>query len=73
MPKHAGQRVKFIAHKLISGSWRTTGTARFPIRANGSALAFLNAVGGTYRVRVSFGGDADHLGATSRWKYLKAL
>ena len=73
VPSHADQRVKFIAQKLISGSWRTTGTARFPIRADGSAVAFLNAVGGTYRVRVSFGGDADHLGATSRWRYLKAL
>jgi hypothetical protein len=70
-PNHAGYNVKFTAQRYSSGAWRTIATASFPIQSDGSAYAKLDASKGTYRTRVTFGGDAEHLGDTSPWVYLK--
>jgi hypothetical protein len=71
IPNHAGHMLKFVAQRY-SGGWRTAATGSFPIQANGSAYAVLkNTSLGRYRTRVIFAGDADHLGSTSAWVYLK--
>jgi hypothetical protein len=72
-PNHAGSPLKFFAQQYYAGAWRLTATATFTITSSGSVSAELlrTVRGGAYRVRVSFAGDADHLGSRSRWAYLK--
>jgi hypothetical protein len=72
-PNHAGSTLKFLAQRYYAGAWRLPAAATFTISPSGSiSVELLRTVrGGTYRVRVSFGGDADHLGSTSGWAYLK--
>jgi hypothetical protein len=72
VPNHAGHGLKFVARRYRNGKWRRAATGTFPIQYDGSAYAVLsNATRGKYRQRVVFAGDADHLGSTSRWVYLK--
>jgi len=72
VPNHYGHSLKFVAQRYRDGKWRKAATGTFPIQYDGSAYAVLsNASRGKYRQRVVFAGDADHLGSTSRWVYLK--
>ena len=71
-PNHAGLLLKFVAQRYYSGGWHTVASGRYPLQANGSAYAyFYTNLRGVYRARCVFGGDADHLGSSSVWKYLK--
>jgi YVTN family beta-propeller protein len=70
-PNHAGFPLKFVAQAYVGGSWRALTSARFTIQGTGSAYARLDATRGTFRVRTVFAGDADHLGNSSSWAYLK--
>jgi hypothetical protein len=71
-PNHAGSPLKFVAQRYYSGGWHAVASGRYPIQANGSAYAyFYTNLRGAYRARCVFGGDADHLGSSSAWKYLK--
>lgn len=73
VPNHAGSPLKFLAQRYYAGAWRLPAAATFTIASTGSvSVELLNTVrGGTYRVRVIFGGDADHLGSRSAWAYLR--
>jgi hypothetical protein len=71
-PNHYGRSIKFVAQRYTNGAWRTETSRMVAITPDGNAYAFLrNTVRGTYRVRVIFGGDADHLASTSPWAYLR--
>jgi YVTN family beta-propeller protein len=70
-PNHAGLPLKFVAQVYAGGSWRALTSARFTIQGNGSAYARLDATRGSFRVRTVFAGDADHLGDSSPWAYLR--
>jgi WD40 repeat protein len=71
-PDHYGMSVKFIAERYRNGAWRP-GTARtIAITPDGKAYAYLrNTIKESYRVRVVFPGDADHLASRSPWAYLR--
>jgi hypothetical protein len=72
VPNHAGRSLKFIVQRYASGSWRTIATGSYPLESNGSSYAyFTTTLRASYRAHCVFGGDADHLGSTSTWKYLK--
>jgi hypothetical protein len=71
IPNHAGQALKFVAQAYAAGAWRALASATFTIQGDGSAYAVLDATRGTFRVRTVFSGDADQLGGTSPWAYLK--
>jgi hypothetical protein len=71
-PNHYGKSIKFVAQRYSRGAWRTETSRMVAITPDGTAYAFLrNTVRGTYRVRVIFGGDADHLASSSPWAYLR--
>jgi hypothetical protein len=72
-PNHYGYPLKFVAQRFSGGRWRPGTSSTFYIGPNGSANAVLynTTVGSRYRVKVVFAGDADHLGSTSTWAYLK--
>jgi WD40 repeat protein len=71
-PNHYGMSLKFVAQRYSNGAWRTGTTRTIAITLNGTAYAYLrNTVKGSYRVRVIFPGDADHLASKSPWAYLR--
>jgi WD40 repeat protein len=75
-PNHAGRRVYFTIQIRYSGGWHAAGA--FPGRLNRRSrvtqrLIYQSAaiIGLPTRIRVRFAGDADHVGARSRWAYFK--
>jgi hypothetical protein len=72
-PNHYGYPLKFIAQRDTGRRWKTVTTGSFAIGPDGSAYAILYnlAPGARYRVKVVFAGDADHVGNSSGWAYLK--
>jgi hypothetical protein len=61
-----------IAQYYDKGKWRPLGSGTYALERDGDAAIFLNASQGyRYRVKGVFGGDADHLGATSAWNYFR--
>jgi hypothetical protein len=74
VPNHHGRVLRFVLEIRRGGAWRALSTVNFKIGQNGSAVALLvNAAPGAYRVKNLFVGDADHLGDTSDWQYLKVI
>jgi hypothetical protein len=73
VPNHAGFSLKFIAQRYSGGRWVTEASGTYTIDFDGVSRAILYNVypGYLYRVRVVFGGDADHLGSGSAWAYLR--
>jgi hypothetical protein len=72
VPNHAGSSLKFVAQRYYSGGWHTVASATYPIQSDGSAYAYFYTNGsGSYRTRCTFGGDADHLGSSSTWRYIR--
>jgi hypothetical protein len=71
VPNHAGYGLKFVVQRYASG-WRTIASAKYAMQANGAAYAYFHTNLATiYRAHCVFGGDADHLGSSSPWKYFK--
>jgi hypothetical protein len=71
-PLHPGVKWTAAVQYYGNGKWRSLGKATYKLERDGDAAIFLNAVTGyRYRVRGHFDGDADHLGATSKWNYFK--
>ena len=71
-PSHPGVKWTAIVQYWGSGKWRPLGSGTYTMERDGDAAIFLNASQGyRYRVRGSFAGDRDHLGATSRWNYFR--
>ncbi len=71
-PNHAGHSLKFVVQRYGAGAWRTDASATYSIDSSGSSYAYFWTNGnGTFRARVLFGGDADHLGSRSPWKFFK--
>jgi VCBS repeat protein len=71
-PPHPGS--KWVATVQYHGKmrWRPLGQATYTFEHDGDAAIYLNAVTGyRYRVRGHWAGDADHLGATSPWRYFR--
>jgi FG-GAP-like repeat len=71
-PPHPGS--KWVATVQYHGKkgWRPLGQATYGFERDGDAAIYLNAVTGyRYRVRGHWAGDADHLGATSPWRYFR--
>jgi hypothetical protein len=71
-PPHPGS--KWVATVQYRGKtrWRPLGQAAYRFERDGDAAIYLNAVTGYhYRVRGHWAGDADHLGATSPWRYFR--
>jgi hypothetical protein len=67
-------RSKWVATVQYHGKtrWRPLGQATYTFERDGDAAIYLNAVKGyRYRVRGHWAGDADHLGATSPWRYFR--
>jgi hypothetical protein len=72
VPNHSGRPLKFVVQRYSGGAWRTATTGTYPIEFNGSSYAwFFTTLKASYRVHCVFGGDADHLGSTSTWKYFR--
>jgi hypothetical protein len=72
VPNHAGRGLKFAVQRYSSGAWRTIITRTYAIQPDGSSYAvFWANYRGNFRFRCVFGGDADHLGSTSAWKYFR--
>ena len=76
-PNHAGKPVCFTLQVYVSGAWRTA-VSCFRLRLNSRSKAtavFVYAsravIGMRTRIRATFGGDTDHLGATTPWAYFK--
>lgn len=70
-PNHAGRGLKFIVQQYIGG-WRGADSGSFPLQSNSTAYAYFQTNYATiYRARCVFGGDADHTGSSSGWKYFK--
>ena len=77
-PNHAGKKVSFVLQLFASGRWQTATTVDGrlgPKSTRVEIFVYKNAsiVGLPTRVRVRFGGDADHLGRTSKWSYFKVV
>jgi hypothetical protein len=77
-PNHRGKRVSFILQLFADGSWHTVLSFRDRLNARSmrtEIFVYRNAriVGFPTRVRVTFEGDADHLGDTSEWDYFKVV
>ena len=70
-PNHYGLPLRFVAERKSGGRWLPATTNIFYIGPSGSAAAVFYATPGTYRVKVVFAGDIDHLGSSSGWAYLK--
>ena len=70
-PNHSGLPLRFVAERYSRGRWLPGTSNIFYIGPSGSAAAVFYATPGTYRVKVVFAGDIDHLGSSSRWAYLK--
>jgi hypothetical protein len=72
-PNHYGYPLKFIAQRDTGRRWKSAATGTFAIGPDGSAYAVLYSLtpGVRYRTKVVFAGDADHLGNSSSWTYLK--
>jgi hypothetical protein len=71
-PNHYGMSLKFVAERYSNGGWRAGTSKTIAITPDGTAYAYLrNTVIGSYRVRVVFPGDADHLASKSPWAYLR--
>ncbi|MGH2756422.1 MAG: hypothetical protein ACRDI3_01390 [Actinomycetota bacterium] len=72
-PNHAGQPVLFTLQAYDNGSWRTIDSGSVLLEADSTATAFVLGGGSphNYRSRVSFSGDAEHLGDKSSWAYFK--
>ena len=71
-PLHPDVKWTAIVQYDDKGKWRPLGSGTYAIERDGDAAIFLNAPQGyRYRVKGTFAGDADHLGATSKWNYFK--
>lgn len=72
-PNHAGASVLFVLQINESGKWRTIDSASVSLDEDSSGNAVVIGGGSPhdYRSRVVFAGDADHLGAKSRWTYFR--
>ena len=71
-PPHPGS--SWVATVQYHGKqrWRQLGQATYTFERDGDAAIYLSAVQGYhYRVRGHWKGDADHLGATSPWRYFR--
>jgi hypothetical protein len=75
VPNHHGDHVVFAVQRLAAGSWRTLGTASFPLHADGRVGVLVNHrrldVGTGYRIKATFPNDRDHVGDSSSWSYFK--
>lgn len=71
-PLHPSVKWKAIAQYYANGKWRPLGSGTYSMERDGNAAIYLNASQGyRYRVKGTFAGDADHLGATSSWNYFR--
>jgi hypothetical protein len=71
-PLHPNVKWTAIAQYYDKGKWRPLGSGGYAMERDGDAAIFLNAPQGyRYRVKGTFAGDTDHLGATSKWNYFK--
>jgi hypothetical protein len=71
-PPHPGVKWTAAVQYYGNGKWRPLGKGTYRIERDGDAAIYLNAVAGyRYRVRGHFDGDADHLGATTKWNYFR--
>jgi len=71
-PLHPSVKWTAIAQYYDKGKWRPLGSGTYAMERDGDAAIFLNASQGyRYRVKGTFAGDADHLGATSAWNYFR--
>lgn len=74
-PAHAGTRVSCEVQWYVGGRWRGD---RIPFKLDDSSRLKLRhhysdreVIGVRRRVRVTFGGDGNHIGSTSAWVYWK--
>jgi Tol biopolymer transport system component len=72
-PNHARKRIYFYAQRLSSGAWRDVAEGSFRLGAKSTVTAVFSGGRGTYRTRVYFPGDTDHLRNFSRPVYFKIL
>jgi len=71
-PLHPSVKWTAIVQYYGSGKWRPLGSGTYATERDGDAAIFLNASQGyRYRVKGTFAGDADHLGATGAWNYFR--
>jgi YVTN family beta-propeller protein len=72
-PNHARRTVTFVAQRYASGRWVFGTKKRVVISSDGKAGAYLRNTtrARSYRIRVIFPGDADHLASKSSWAYLR--
>ncbi len=74
-PNHAGKSVTFTLQRLTSSGWRIVGTAAVRLNSNSvAAVRFRYAPaskGHSYRLKAVYAGDADHLGGSTAWSYLR--
>ncbi|MEP6759338.1 MAG: FG-GAP-like repeat-containing protein [Actinomycetota bacterium] len=71
-PLHPNVKWTATVQYYGNGRWRPLGSGTYPMERDGDAAIYLNASQGyRYRVKASFAGDADHLGATGAWRYFR--
>ncbi len=68
-PSHPGMKVENVIQRQVDGDWKVTEKVAFKMDDQGLATgSVLLSTRGLYRTRAVFEGDADHLGAASRWR-----
>jgi hypothetical protein len=74
-PPHRGHTVIFRLERRRDGAWRKLASVGFSLNRDGVVGVAVNAQllrrGVPYRIRGSFRGDSDHLGATAGWSFFK--
>ena len=77
-PRHPGANLDYILQVYLNGAWRFA--ADGAVRLNDSGVMTVNwvypdrsVIGHPYRVQYDWGGDKDHLMATSPWAYFKVV
>ncbi len=70
-PAHEGKNVVIVLQREVDGEWKLVKKAEFQMDEQGLAAgSVLLTTRGLYRTRAVFAGDADHIGAASRWREL---
>lgn len=71
-PSKVGKVLSFQLQKHSTAGWRTIETKRFTVKkGSGVAITFKGVVGGYYRIRSYYNGDAANRGNTTYWSYAK--
>jgi dipeptidyl aminopeptidase/acylaminoacyl peptidase len=71
IPNHGGRKLGFLAERKTNGVWDDWASGAFRLSSRSCVTGVIGLPPGEYRVHNMFGGDADHLGSTSNWKYAR--